>query len=238
MIALSPRLTSILVAAREARVGRELTVTEQRELAEGLAAHLELAAALGRNRERDYAVLRVVYEEAARDRDDAIENLACARDDLAAVRAHCQAPVGETAVLAAQRVRRERDEARAEVERLRTRSRDATQRLVEEIGADGPESVEDAARRAVAEIERLRALVPVEAPKAEPARWPVAVGQVRRAWSGSLLRVAEVDAASDRAFCAPVVGLGGMWWRTSTIATWPLVSEAPEVDEPVRGDGS
>lgn len=164
MIALSPRLTSILAAAREARVGRELTVTEQRELAEGLAAHLELAAALGRRRERDYAVLRVVYEEAARDRDDAIENLACARDDLAAVRAHCQAPVGETAVLAAQRVRRERDEARAEVERLRAL-----------VPAEAPKA------KAALPAGHPLAEPPEDLPPIKPARVPVAVGQVRRA---------------------------------------------------------
>lgn len=68
MIALSTRLNAILAAAREARVGRELTTTEQRELAEGLAAHLELAAAWGTDACELHAAARdseILWAEAA-----------------------------------------------------------------------------------------------------------------------------------------------------------------------------
>jgi seryl-tRNA synthetase len=54
-------------------------------------------------------------------------------------------------------LRAERDAARAEVERLKGRLRSTNQILVECICASGPDAAEDAAQRAVAEIDRLRA---------------------------------------------------------------------------------
>lgn len=63
------------------------------------------------------------------------------------------------------------------------RCRTVAQMLIEEIGADGPESAEDAAKRAVAVIQRQRArIATLEAEKAErEAQEPVAW-----AWSDAL----------------------------------------------------
>lgn len=57
------------------------------------------------------------------------------------------------------RLHEERDAARAEAEKLRSRLRETNQTIVECIGASGPDTSEDAAKRAVDEIEKLRGIL-------------------------------------------------------------------------------
>jgi len=62
----------------------------------------------------------------------------------------------------------EKSRAENEADRLRARLRETAQILIEEVGADGPMDAEDAARKAVGRMNRLRELADEGAHEAEP----------------------------------------------------------------------
>lgn len=283
------------------RLTRERDIA-QRDAAGLRAEALELRAEVER--------LRAQAIETERELSEAYERLGYARDDLAAVCAHCQSPFGESALLAAQRVRRERDEFRAERDRYSDALRAVWAMCDSVCGRPLGGPITDAVERAFAhlreerddaraEAERLRALVPAEAPKAEPAGCATCPSAEQRFNNGngattcSLLgnrivaighkplttRPAECplpSAEPARLRCADGEtrrGPDGREWHVQescpdpyrkhaawmvihdttlndgddpdldsgivaddVLATWPLVTEPPEVDEPAQGD--
>ena len=203
MIALTDRQRAVLRAALEACSGRDLTPTEQRELGEALAGHLELASAWGRECARHVAYLDGMLQ-AERDACIAVERHARSeRDGLRAGLADAERRIEEwRAALAS---------ANALADEWAARCRAATESR-------------DAAVARVAELERELAALRQPAP-AEPARVPVAVGQVRRdPATGLLWRVDGVTQA-----------LPELPHEARLVRMAPPFRE-PEVDEPAQGD--
>lgn len=83
---------------------------------------------------------------------------------------------------------------------LRARLRDVAQILVAEVGAEGPASVEDVARRAVAEIRRLRAATETRNSAAEQALNEIAAlcGCPEWEYPGQIVRDVKVALARAR----------------------------------------
>lgn len=148
---------------------------------------------------------------------------------------------------ARKRLREQGDDMQREIDRLHRERTDLYEAL------DGSNVALREARRerdeARAEVERLRALVPVEAPKAEPARLRCAEGETRRGPDGREWYVQESCTDPYRKHAAWMVihdtplnngddpALDSGIVADDVLAAWPLVAEVPEVDEPSQGDG-
>lgn len=265
MIALTDRQRAVLRAALEARSGRELTPTEQRELGEALVGHLELASAWGAAACSD-AEASEWWVDSAREQAALVEDMraiahsrlaeivdmqaervtlvrerdaANARADEWAARCRAVGDARDRALNDAAEYRHawQRDLAKgrdriAELERelaAAVRSRDELERAIaEQAKRDCPHDAVSTAHGGV-QCWDCDATLRQPAP-AEPARVPVAVGQVRREpgrWD-----VTVVSVSRDRVLLSDGTGRYAV-----DVAGWPLVAEAPEVDEPAQGDG-